>query len=104
MPRLQQIPAPNSDDEVTSWGEQPAEHQTFDINALRPAPHQHNWVAQGNFVHCTVGNHGYPYDHMKQMFMGTDASGAPIFRDIDTTEADKRVRLYKKREKANNKK
>jgi hypothetical protein len=97
-------PEPNSPEEQQSWGVAPAEHAEFDLTALTPRPHTHDWVAQGNYVHCNTGGHGIPYNHVTEQFMGADSAGKPIFKPISTADADARVTEYAAREQKLDKK
>jgi len=76
-----------TDKDYIEAGVEPPEHiiHTGSETVLQDT-HLHSWVARGNFLHCegseTATAHGIPYDHLNKVFVGTDADGAPIFKDI----------------------
>jgi hypothetical protein len=79
-------PKPNSDEELLSWDvdQLPYRSQPVDTRALigNTTSHKHNWEARGDFLHCTVGNHGIPYDHLHKRFTGTDSRGLPLYEPV----------------------
>lgn len=74
---------PNSTEEYQSWDVAPPEHiEHGDTRALigNTTGHNHIWEARGDFLHCTAGNHGIPYNHINKIFTGkTDRRGLPVF-------------------------
>lgn len=53
-------------------------------DSFNPDTHVHKWQQQGNFLHCSQGQHGHgiPFDHVNKILVGTTAQGAPILEDI----------------------
>ena len=52
-----------------------------------PTTHRHQWRtprAGGAFIECQGPGfvHGIPYDHLNKRLVGTDAGGAPVFKDV----------------------
>lgn len=76
-------PKPGSDEELQTWGveQMPERIQHGDPRALigNTTSHKHVWEARGDFLHCTNGNHGIPYDHINKVYTGkTDANNLPL--------------------------
>lgn len=80
-----ELPEPNSPEEYASWDATPPTRiEHGDPRALigNTSSHQHIWEARGDFLHCTTGNHGIPYDHINKHFTGTDSAGLPLYETV----------------------
>lgn len=96
-----ETPKPNSDEELTSWGvdQLPQRSEPVDPRALigNTTGHNHIWEARGDFLHCTVGNHGIPYDHINKHFTGTDSRGLPLYEPVKIQKFTKKKGIVKVR-------
>lgn len=76
-----------TDKDYIEAGVEPPEHIVHEgSEQVLTDTHLHSWKAIGNFLHCegseTATAHGVPYDHINKVLVGTDADGAPVFKDI----------------------
>lgn len=80
-----------TDQDYRDAGVEPPEHIVHEgSEQVMVDQHLHSWTAIGNFLHCEGGEtataHGVPYDHQNKIFVGTDAEGGPIFRDLTLSD------------------
>lgn len=74
-----------TDQDYIDLGVTPPEHNPHGDTTIHPDYHLHRWVAVGNFIECDAGHHihGQPYNHAKQIFIGTSPEGLPQFKDVE---------------------